>query len=644
MIDFLKRSGKKKRKKIKTKFYKKRWFIILVSILLILIISAGLSYNSAKAAYQYAMLGKDKILSAPDLLSEMKLEEAVQAINDGLDNFRAADQQVNRLVIFKYIPLIGRQVRAVDDLLSAGVDLGQAASQIADLGLAIYEIAGNSEDVNFAEVTEEQKEQILQKISEAQPLLKEVKVDLDQASSKIDDIPSFGLLPQVKGAVDLVKEKLAPIQESINSSLPIVEVLPGVFGYPEPKTYLFLLQNNSELRPAGGFIGTYGLITLEGAEIDDFWTDNVYNIDEKNKNTLFIDPPWQLARYLGSKQWFLRDSNWSPDFPTAAEQAIWFYGQEGGQEELDGVIAVTPTFIQSLIELVGDITVHGITFNKDNFVDVLQYQVEQGYYQQGIAMSERKEVIGDLAKILLDKILALPQTKFGDLWSTLLKDTTEKQVLLYLKDESSQQIILEQNWGGKLQTGNGDFLYLVDANLASLKSDPTVERTINYLVNEKNGEYQAQVSIKYNHTGDFDWKTTRYRTYSRIYVPKGSELISTSGSMANDRSNQEGEIEVGEENGRTVFGTFISIEPKETGILTFTYRLPEYIKDQINEGKYTLTVQKQAGTIAHTLNLNLNFGHDVKSWHPLDKGSQDDNNNVIFSSDLSQDRSFAINL
>ena len=73
-------------------------------------------------------------------------------------------------------------------------------------------------------------------------------------------------------------------------------------------------------------------------------------------------------------------------------------------------MAVDPTFIQSLIKLTGNITVQNTTFTPDNFVTTLEDLVEHGFLKQGIAESNRKEVIGDLSKVLVARIL-LPHTK-----------------------------------------------------------------------------------------------------------------------------------------------------------------------------------------------------------------------------------------
>ena len=352
------------------------------------------------------------------------------------------------------------------------------------------------------------------------------------------------------------------------------------------------------------------------------------------------DATIEIEKYLKVDTWFMRDANWSPDFPTSAEKALELYELEGGTEQFDGVIAVTPTLIESLLELTGEITVWGITFNSDNVVDVLEYQVEQGYYRQGISDADRKEVIGALADELMDRILSLPKERWVELWNVFEKDVSEKHILIYLENNDLQQLVLDQGWAGEIRDANGDYFMFIDANLASLKTDPGIKRTIKYHLDQDT----AKVDINYHNEGVFNWKSTRYRTYARLCVPLGAELTEYSGAMENDKlhGGQPGEVETIQEKGKTCFGAFISIEPQERGTLSFTYKLPQNITNQINNGQYQLLVQKQAGTIAHDLEIELNFPKNIKYYQPLDKTGSVDNNTIIFKDDLRQDREYTI--
>jgi len=151
-----------------------------------------------------------------------------------------------------------------------------------------------------------------------------------------------------------------------------------------------------------------------------------------------------------------------------------------------------------------------------------------------------------------------------------------------------------------------------------------MDKKINYsFSSDASGKLHAKVAITYKNDGTFTWKTTRYRTYTRIYVPQGSALVGGSGMMENDKildpARRTGKIDVGEEFGKTYFGAFISIEPGAEGTLSFEYILPDKIKNQIAGGLYKLLVQKQSGTPGHPLTLNLNFGKNIKQAQPAEE-------------------------
>ena len=87
------------------------------------------------------------------------------------------------------------------------------------------------------------------------------------------------------------------------------------------------------------------------------------------------------------------------------------------------------------MSLTGPITVDGIEFTGENFVETLQYQVEQGYLRQEIPEEERKDIVGDLSNILMEKLFALPREKWQLLWSTIAINLAEKHARKYCREE-----------------------------------------------------------------------------------------------------------------------------------------------------------------------------------------------------------------
>jgi len=610
-----------------------------ISILLLTIF-----WSPTKKVYSNANSGKDNFLDAQNHLINQDFDLAKISLDNALNDFTNAQIEFSKFKWLKIIPWVGTQVKAVENLLSAGIQTGEGIAIITNLADDIITPYKGNDELTLSSLSEEETRSLLKSIYESKESLETAKSYIDEAVDSINNISTTSLIRQLKTSIDPLKEQIPEIQKGVNVAISASQIIPSISGYPEQKSYLFLLQNNTEMRPAGGFIGTYGILKILNGDIKYFKTNNVYNLDEPSSEYLFEDPPWPLTRYNDVHQWFLRDSNWSPDFPTSAQKAEWFYQKEKGPEKIiDGIIAVTPTFIESLISITGDIDVNGLTFNNTNFTELLQYQVEKGYLRQGINDSERKEIIGILSQKILDKILDLPQEKWPDLWSVISQDINEKQMLIYSKDDYVQSYIIKENWGGQIRTTPGDYLQVVDANLASLKTDPAVHRTIEYSLRQDNKNLIADVNITYDHQGDLTWKTTRYRTYTRIYVPQGSTLLKSTGSMMDCKDTNEASVETIDELNKTSFGTFICIEPKESKTLHFKYKLPDKIHSSFtNDNEYNLLVQKQPGSANHDLLVHIEIDDKVKEIEPIDNLTDSINNIMKFSTTLNQDLEFLL--
>src|SRR4051794_31453000 len=103
--------------------------------------------------------------------------------------------------------------------------------------------------------------------------------------------------------------------------LVLVALIPvaGALGFFGQRTYLLLIQNSTELRPYGGFIGVYGELDLKYGRLvhaqygDTLELDRVY--DERLEKGE-IDEIEQHQLYAPGD---------SPDFPTTAKEAAWIY-------------------------------------------------------------------------------------------------------------------------------------------------------------------------------------------------------------------------------------------------------------------------------------------------------------------------------
>ena len=656
---------------------KKKWPYIVLVIVVVVVILGLISVPYASMAfniYEQANLGKQDLEEAQKLAASLKFEQAGEYVDSAIEHFSLAKQKFIAYKIFLWVPWVGTQVRAVDNILTTSLETSKAIADLLELAQDIFEVFEYTKEVTggivpeveehitFADLTREQRREILKQLYESVPKLQEAKVKIDLAMTSFERIPQTQLAEPIRKAVEPFAQYLPEFKRQIDFAVPLLKIIPQVAGYPASKNYLVLFSNNAELRPAGGFLGTYGILKVADGEIISFDTHDIYAIDGPSESFMTSVPPPPISQYLKVNAWYMRDSNWSPDFPESAEKVLWFYSEEASgiarEREgpipeaplinFNGVISLNPDLVAQLLTVTGPITIEDQTFTSENMFHALEYHVEVGFLEEGIPRFQRKEIISALSTELQDKLFSLPAARWFDVMKILQDALLERHFIIYEKDPDIQSEIESQNWDGGVREYDGDFLMVVDANLASLKTDPYVERNIKYELGfDEMNDLIGKVTINYKNTATFTWKTTRYRTYTRVYAPQGSELLSATGHLKDDKLTnpnlEPGTVDVYDELGKTVFGAFTSIEPGAQGELTFSYKLPDSVREMIRDREYSLFIEKQAGAEAPGLTLSLEFDKNLESAEPPEEQVYWGDRRYNVTTDLRVDREFQIN-
>lgn len=646
-VPFIKR--RRRRRKV-FKIFKYIGIIFGIFIILSVIIF-GTTIIGLASVSKNVVSGKNNLENTLNLIKNQEFKVAITIALKAENNFKIASDQLIKIQGNFFVAntfFINKQVDDIAYLVKTAEILSRAVYQGTVIGAKLEEITQGRTNKSFSKFTVKEKRELLRLIYESSPELNGIKANLDLAVINMERVRSFGVLWFAKDKIEEIKTKLILANNLITKAVPASEILPILGGYPNASNYLVIIQNNDELRPTGGFIGTFSTLKTENGDIVNFDTHDIYHLDMPVKDKINITPPLPLKKYLGVDKWYMRDANWSPDWPTSAEKIEWFYHKENfllpANEEaksnikkFDGVIAITPEFVIELIEITGPIIIDGEEYNKDNFMDLLQYKVERGYIQLGISKWQRKEVIGSIMKQLKIDLLNLPSSRWKEIINIIESNLLSKEVLVYLHDEQLQNYIRELGWSGEIVDANSDYLMVVDANMASFKTDAVVSRSIKYELEESKNKVLSKLRINYSHFGNFDYKTTRYRTYTRVYVPLGAKLVKFSGLS-------EGEVDIGTEYGKTYFGAFVSIEPGEMGYLYLEYELPNRIKNDLENGEYEFYIQKQPGNSIKELIVDLSIENEIKSYKPTGfYVSTPEKGKVIWNTSLNADRSFKIN-
>lgn len=629
---------------------KKKWpkivAVVIGVILVVFIILAAISIQPAQRAYNSALSAKSNLEAVQGAIEDKDFELARELSTAAKSDFEETSENINKLSWIKIVPYARTQIIAADHLVKGSLQLMGALETGFDVANSVMEplSADGKDNASFRDFDSDKKGEILQQLKQNAPELERAYSQLELAEIEFNQIPEKGLVSQVSDAKALVDDNLPKGKKVLEEVVVAAKLLPGLAGFPGEQSYMLLFQNNTELRPSGGFLGSYGELVVKNAEIQEFTTHDVYSLDEKSD--IRETPPWQVQKLAApfNKSWYMRDSNWSPDFAESAQNVNYFYDIEGGKRDFDGVIGITPSFISFLLEITGptEIPGHPYTFTSDNVTETLEFHVEKNFVDNGIDFHQRKDIISDLAGILIGKILALPQDKWPTIYEVVQRAFLEKQLVVYLENEDAQEFLLQKNWAGHVQDVNGDFVMVVDSNMASLKTDEFIDRSFTYSLDATKDEPEATLTAMYkNNAPGFTWKTTRYRNWNRVYAPIGSVFkdvqgYETGGDYYIDPSNP---FEITEELNRASFGTFISIEPNDQESLQYSYTIP---KSVVSDNVYTLYFQKQVGTIKPKVLVKLKFDRDIESISPPELGEIIGTREVEFNTELQIDREFKV--
>ena len=403
-------------------------------------------------------------------------------------------------------------------------------------------------------------------------------------------------------------------------------------GSTKPVNYLLLFQNDKEIRATGGFITSFGFLSITNGQLGPISSSNIYTLDTLYKKV--VSPPAALAEYNAATQWYMRDANISPDLPTSVGYINSFYNDTPTMPHIDGMIFVDTQFVANLLKVLGPQTVSqyadtlktandwcrdklpagavpegNVTVTSDNAACLMEYYSEVA--EVNLSQAKRKSFLSYLMKSMVDDVLNASTANIIPL-ITQGKDTlTQKHLQLYFNDTSVENYVLSQNWGGQIVKNNtGDYLNVVEENLGGSKANFYIQRTINQNIQQDSkGNYTDTVSIKYTNPQIYDYNVANslsapYKAWFRLYAPLGSKLISMTGFNGSQVITNDTDLN------KTIFDNHIDVpvrhysyEPAATLTVTIKYMLPKGI---IRGTGYSELVQKQAGMNSNTYNVTFN--------------------------------------
>lgn len=615
----------------------------LSSFIFSLIIPSFLFYQRAQAYKQdlFQITGEaiSHVKNAGENIANSNFQESIQEFKNAESKFAEGNKMLDTLGagVFKFFdgfPLISL-IPTAERILQVGQYLTQSAQELA---LAADYFVTADFNIYSQENKEAQKNlTLIDAIVASKDHASAAQKNLASAKAELNSINTKSLRSDLKEQLQKFEQALDQIQTKLNKSDQYFDALLKILGNDHPKLYLFIFQNNQELRATGGFIGTYGLFKIDNGHIEKMMVDGIYNPDGQLKEK--IVPPFPLWKI--SPNWGLRDANWFPDFPTSAKKIVWFYEKTGGPT-VDGVVSFTPTVMERLLRIIGPIEMpeYGVTVTAENFVEVTQREVELDYDKE---LNQPKQFLTDLTPIVLEKIFNAPKEKIPEIFKVFSQNIKERHIMFYFLNEELERLILEEDLGGALKDAPQDYLSVVNSNIDGRKTDGIIDSEVYHHAKiQADGSIIDTVTLKRTHKGgkeEYDWWNAKNKSFVRVYVPKGSEFIEAKGFSKevsaplleidysdykkdelvnsieqNQTQDEKSGAWIFEENNKTVFANWVYTGPEEISEVSFTYKLP-FKARSVNINSYSLLIQKQAGTISDKLFTSLELrDNEIVEW------------------------------
>lgn len=511
------------------------------------------------------------------------IPSSVESLKRASAQFRQADAVLveSRALALGLASVVPERYRTARALLEVGDKTSEAARLLA---------------LGFEKIFSDPSRRLDERLDVLAAYARGVLPLLTDAVKAAGDVNVKNLPAEKREEFTTLASRLDQAAASVREFAGLADLLSNLAGKDHRHTYLLVFQNQTEIRPTGGFMGSVAEITMDRGAIKTLRVPPGGTYDLKGQLLAHVISPAPLR--LINAHWQFQDANWSPDFPTAASKIRWFWSKSG-QPTLDGIIAVNASFMEKVLDVTGpiDMPAYGKVIDRSNFLLETQKAVEVEYDKQA---NTPKKFIGDLALALKERASRFTQEDWMKVAMLVSESLSAKDVQIALFDPDEEAVAERYGWSGRMKPTTGDSLAVVEANIAGQKTDAVIAETVEHVADIRaDGSIVDRVVLTRTHAGTKGemFRGVRNVTYVRIYVPLGSELLDASGFNppnpalfktpdddyvpdadvalveSKTRTLPNG-VDVSVEGDRTVFGGWLQLDPGKTQNVTLRYRLP----------------------------------------------------------------------
>ena len=335
----------------------------------------------------------------------------------------------------EWVPVLGQDVktaRTLVDVLASLVDgaLVPVSQALSTVELDKLVVADGSDRIQFDVAA-------IQAVADA---VRQAVPVLDEAASTVGGMGETHIA-QLTEAVDMAKEKIAPLAGELDEVGELLEVLPGLLGASGERVYGVLAQNNVEIRSTGGLAGQCCRVAVRDGLVSLSEVEGIRNFMNPGDDEAMCVPltDEEVALYSRSVGYMSVNTNCIPDFPRVCDifSQLW-YATNG--EHVDGFVAIDPIFLQALMGLTqGTKTADGTVLDGGSTVRVLMHDT---YWRNLDDYGATDVYFTEAASAALDCIMGgVPSMDPGALLQAVRRGIDGGNLLMWASDAEEQAII-----------------------------------------------------------------------------------------------------------------------------------------------------------------------------------------------------------
>ncbi len=473
---------------------------IIAAVVAVLLVALGASgfmlLNSAKTVKSEAkeaveIVGglKDKVTSG----DFSTLPDDAKKI-DELCNSMKAETSSPLWAAASFIPVYGSDINAARTMIDALSDVSSNA---------LVPMADNLSQATPGKLFQDGMINVSALQAVADSLSSSSKV-FKSANEKIQGIGDTHI-SQVTELVDKAKDGFATLNGAVDAAEKVAPILPQMLGANgQTRHYLVLAMSNVEIRACGGFPGSRGVMSVTDGKLElgdfvkvDMMKEPLSPLPITDEEANLFTTGWGLTGF-NTLGYTMGDVTMTPDYPRAAQLASDMQKAIVG-DDIDGVFAVDPVFLQYMLGIVGGTQLpDGTVVDGSNAAKVLLHDIywnypveEQDAIFAAVAGSAFNKIVGELGSSDITKIAA-----------AIEKGASEGRILMYSRNDDEEKAAKALGISGALQTDTSEapILGVYVNNYSYSKMDWFLDKrvTIDSSVENADGSttYRVTTSLK----------------------------------------------------------------------------------------------------------------------------------------------------